>query len=250
MLLKLAQWIKHRILARYALEINAICMACLYDSDYYIINKKLIDTVMVDGYQYKWDKAQGLEGIYRKNSLLVKQTWPGDIVLSIGANIGAEAIPLSRIAKRVYAVEPISYNLLLGNIELNHARNITAYQVGLGATHGMEWITFNGTTKLTPIYPFKWFMKQAGGHVDYLCCDCEGPEWYIDIEDCKDIRAFWIEFHLRRKYYAHDLTKYHLWLDYWHSNGYEVAIRSNPLGSTEDFKVCFHVYAHVREAKG
>ena len=63
---------------------------------------------------------------------------PGDVVLEVGANIGAHTLPLARAvgtAGRVYAIEPQRslFQMLCANLALNDLQNVHVRQRGLGA---------------------------------------------------------------------------------------------------------------------
>jgi FkbM family methyltransferase len=65
----------------------------------------------------------------------------GDIVVEVGANIGAHTVDLSQIVGergRVYAFEPqrIVFQTLCANLALNQCVNVFAYQAGVGAEVG------------------------------------------------------------------------------------------------------------------
>lgn len=84
-----------------------------------------------------------LLGGFEVNTLNQYQTiiYPGDIVLDIGANIGAHTLPLAALvgdSGRVYSFEPTKYAFLkqLRNIDLNPGliHRITASQIMLTAT--------------------------------------------------------------------------------------------------------------------
>jgi FkbM family methyltransferase len=63
---------------------------------------------------------------------------PGDIVLDVGANIGALTIPFARMAGSVIAFEPQRgcHMLLSANIALNSLVNVIAYQYAVGNPEG------------------------------------------------------------------------------------------------------------------
>jgi FkbM family methyltransferase len=74
--------------------------------------------------------------------LLLKLIKPGDIVVEIGANIGADTVPLARAvgnAGRVLALEPqrIIYQMLCANLSINGIWNVEAYQRAAGAAEGV-----------------------------------------------------------------------------------------------------------------
>lgn len=65
----------------------------------------------------------------------------GDIILSIGANIGYYVIMFSKLigdTGQIYAVEPIvsNYHLLEKNVKLNKCKNIKLYRLALGDYNG------------------------------------------------------------------------------------------------------------------
>src|SRR5690606_26315714 len=59
---------------------------------------------------------------------------PTDLVIDVGANIGALTIPLARIAGQVLAFEPQRgcFELLVANKVLNNLTNIAAHQMAVG----------------------------------------------------------------------------------------------------------------------
>jgi FkbM family methyltransferase len=58
-----------------------------------------------------------------------------DVVVEIGANIGALTVPLSRRCKRVYAFEPQAENFLLlyHNLNRNQVLNVEAFKIAIGS---------------------------------------------------------------------------------------------------------------------
>lgn len=64
-----------------------------------------------------------------------------DIVIDIGANIGGFSIPASKKARHVYAVEPMTTEMLRENIWLNNVKNITVLDIALGngCENKIEW---------------------------------------------------------------------------------------------------------------
>lgn len=63
---------------------------------------------------------------------------PTDIVIEVGANVGALTVPLSRRCKRVLAFEPQpeNFELFLRNLKVNDVHNVDAFHVALGAFEG------------------------------------------------------------------------------------------------------------------
>ena len=83
-------------------------------------------------------------GVYDENVLRILMTMirPNDIVIDVGANIGAMTIPMAkRVAPRgqVYAFEPVGLNFyrLSANIAINDVHmNVVAVHAGVGSTDG------------------------------------------------------------------------------------------------------------------
>lgn len=60
-----------------------------------------------------------------------------DVVIEVGANIGALTVPLARRCKRVFAFEPQAENfsLLYHNLRVNDVPNVEAFKLAIGATN-------------------------------------------------------------------------------------------------------------------
>lgn len=61
------------------------------------------------------------------------------VVCDVGANIGAHTLAFSRLAKSVFAFEPVPlmFNALAGMIALNDLENVTCMQAGISDTDGV-----------------------------------------------------------------------------------------------------------------
>ncbi|HWQ96222.1 MAG TPA: FkbM family methyltransferase, partial [Candidatus Methylomirabilis sp.] len=115
-----------------------------------------------------------------------------DIVLDIGANVGAFSIFISNTVKQVYAVEPALPNVLKHNIKLNNIKNITVFEKALGDGElNIEW---RGKHKISG-NSLAEIIELCGGHIDVLKCDCEGGEWCIKSPELKGIRRIEMEVH-------------------------------------------------------
>lgn len=71
---------------------------------------------------------------------------PGTMVLDVGANLGAVAVPLARhvgAAGRVVAIEPQPsvYRLLCGNCAINDLHNVECINAAASSTHGAAMVT-------------------------------------------------------------------------------------------------------------
>jgi FkbM family methyltransferase len=156
-----------------------------------------------------------------------------DIVLDIGAHIGAFTLRAARLSDCVYALEPLFVDKLQENIQLNPelARNITIIEGALGDGNWLS-VEFVGRQKRILTYPLKQLIKKCGGHVDFIKIDCEGAEWLIQPEDLKGIRRIELEIHRKIKFpinerlieyieqhwnVTHDLKKYPMIGEYIHA---------------------------------
>jgi FkbM family methyltransferase len=116
-----------------------------------------------------------------------------DVVLDIGANVGAFCIRAARLSDRVTAVEPVTTELLLENIRLNDARvEVIRGALGCGMLAEISW---DGTKASVPTFTLRQIIGLAGG-CDFLKCDCEGAEWLIHPGDLEGIRRIEMELHL------------------------------------------------------
>lgn len=117
-----------------------------------------------------------------------------DIVLDIGANVGAFSLFISRMVKHVYAVEPMLTDILKQNVSLNKAGNITVLDEALGK--GMLEIPWVGCKPRKIMGKSLGDLIQVcGGHVDFLKMDCEGAEWSIEPHELAGIRRIEAEIH-------------------------------------------------------
>lgn len=118
---------------------------------------------------------------------------PEDYVLDIGANVGAFCMRAARFSRYVTAVEPVTADLLEGNVRLNHA-GIQIIRGALGNGHPTE-IVWDECRHTGPTYTLGSLIRMAGG-CDFLKCDCEGAEWLILPRDLDGIRRIEMELHL------------------------------------------------------
>jgi FkbM family methyltransferase len=111
------------------------------------------------------------------------------VVLDLGACVGGFTIRAAERCKHIYAVEPLYIDILKKNLELNHIRNCTIlpYAIGekrhkgtleYGRKKEVEYVTFGDI--LSMISP---------GPVDFMKCDIEGAEKYVDFNRIPNIEA-------------------------------------------------------------
>lgn len=116
-----------------------------------------------------------------------------DIVLDIGANIGAFTIPAARKAKKVYAVEPLYSDILLKNLTLSDIKNVKVFEIGLGETE--QNINYGGRNKTVKCITLGDIIRSCGEKINFLKIDCEGGEWCIKPEELEYIRRIEVEIH-------------------------------------------------------
>ena len=143
-----------------------------------------------------------------------------DTILDLGANIGSFSIPAAKIAKRVYAVEPLTVNLLRKNIELNALTNIDILEEGVGK-EGSREIEFLGLRKVCRTSTLSNILSRIG-RIDYIKIDIEGSEWLIDPSEFEGVRLVTGEVHL----YSRD-NNWAQWLDWFKYRGYSMDIRGS-----------------------
>lgn len=128
------------------------------------------------------------------NEYLIEDISSNDIVLDIGANIGAFSLFAAKKAKQVYAVEPLYSDILKKNLEMNAIKNVKILEIGLGRSALID-LSYCGRKKTVQCMPLSKIIDLCGEHVDFLKIDCEGSEWTIAPEELKGIRRIECEVH-------------------------------------------------------
>lgn len=122
---------------------------------------------------------------------------PDDIVLDLGANIGAFSLRAAKKCKHVYAVEPLYTDELNANIALNNLQDkITVIPCGVGRGDKIP-IRYQDREKIIQTYPLSEILTMAG-KISFLKCDIEGAEWSIRPEDLSGISRMEFEVHQGR----------------------------------------------------
>jgi FkbM family methyltransferase len=246
-MLKFLQKVKRHYLKNYKAQFNWLSVMLSFDDDEILkIPKDSIDYIIVDGMKYRFNNCS--EGIIRQNSELLNNIKHDDIALDIGAGLGDWTIPLSLKCKQVYAIEPIYTKELQENIDINAIKNIHFQRKALSSVNNAEQaVAFQGKNCLSSTITFDFLLKWCS-HVDFLRCDCEGGEWDIRPEQCKNIREMRFEFHIPRdKRQEHCYVKYYNWLQWFSTNHYQITVEKNKLQSTIDFKELYNVSASKQE---
>lgn len=140
-----------------------------------------------------------------------------DTILDLGANIGAFAIPASKLCKKMYAVEPVTLEELENNRELNGIRNITIlpYGVGSGIQH-FNFLSRERNAQCKTLSELRYDKK-----ISFVKMDIEGDEWIINPKEFRDVRVVTGEVHLTRN------NKWKEWLDWFRQNNYRVEVKGS-----------------------
>ncbi len=118
---------------------------------------------------------------------------PEDIVIDIGANVGAFCIRAAQYSDCVTAVEPVAWKVLYENIRLNKVQ-VRVIEGALGDGNPAE-ISWDEARVSVPTYTLRQIIGMSGG-CDFLKCDCEGGEWLMRPEDLAGIRRIEMELHI------------------------------------------------------
>jgi len=117
-----------------------------------------------------------------------------DIVMDIGANVGAFSIFVSKMVKHVYAVEPMTHEILIENIKLNKIENISVLKEALGKGYlTLKWQGYKQREVMCK--SLKTLFQLTGNNVTFLKLDCEGGEWSINKDELNNVRRIEAEVH-------------------------------------------------------
>ncbi|MCM2466263.1 FkbM family methyltransferase [Methanoculleus oceani] len=135
----------------------------------------------------------GADAVYVVGEYRFDDIRPEDVVLDLGANVGAFCIRAARRSQRVLAVEPILTEALRENVRTNGA-GVTVVDGALG-DGSVGRITWGGETVTVTTHTLGEIAAMAGG-CDFLKCDCEGAEWSIRPGDLDGVRRIEMELHV------------------------------------------------------
>ena len=140
----------------------------------------------------------------------------GDLVVDVGAHVGMFSIYASKLALKVYSVEPLAENFefLKENININKAENIYPFNVAMSGKTGDAEIFINSSSFAHSFYVQDGVQKKIKvptvsledfvvsnniNKIDFLKMDCEGAEYDIFFncpkEILKKIRKISMECH-------------------------------------------------------
>lgn len=193
-----------------------------YDPDYVAIKISNFDTIEVDG--CKWYVSDQINMNQRiKGNPWFEGVRDTDIVVDIGANIGAMTIPYAKIAKKVYAVEPLFSEELEANVSLNKLDNVEVIPFGIG-TEGWKQVEFDSKCAESPFITFRALKRQIGEQIDFLKMDGEGCEWGVEPPELKGIRELRMEFHIPRGKVEEYRKRYEEYIDWMKKEGYDIYV--------------------------
>jgi len=117
-----------------------------------------------------------------------------DVVLDIGANLGAFSIMVSNKAKRVWAVEPLFYSELGRNLYSNNVRDYMIQPCALGRAGQQVELEYHNRRNKVPCKALFQLITDCR-RVDFLKLDAEGGEYCISPWEIKGIRRIEAELH-------------------------------------------------------
>lgn len=191
-----------------------------YDENKVNIDNRLFDYIVISG--CKFPISTQLESVMKiQDNPWFYNLKSDDIVLDIGANIGAIALPAAMIAKKVWAVEPLYGDELRAGIKLNGFNNVNVIDYALGKDHTTVKLAFSEKEAFCECVSFAKLLEITG-EVTWIKIDCEGAEWALEPVWLTDIPEIRIEFHIlrgRRAECEQKLNEWHRWLK---NNKYKV----------------------------
>ena len=184
-----------------------------------VVHFENLDYVVVD--DCKFYASNQIDSIQRvKGNPWFANVRPTDVVMDVGANVGAITIPLAKVAKKVYAIEPVWHEELERNLKLNDLENVIVWVCGIGKALGTRAISFSSKENYVRVIPFQ-VIREKIEPIDFLKVDCEGCEWDIEPVELTGIREIRVEFHIRRGRKKQDYAKFREWEDWLTKSNYK-----------------------------
>lgn len=118
-----------------------------------------------------------------------------DVVIDVGANIGAFTVKVASKVKHVIAVEPLFFEELQNNVKLNNLDNVTCLPFALGTGDSFE-INFCNRRRKIQTMQYSDILARCPFMPTFMKIDCEGGEWAEYPADLtKGLRALEGEIH-------------------------------------------------------
>ncbi len=208
------RWVRHKNPA----VVRKILNMAYYNPENIVLNRDSFDYLAVDDCLFYMSNQ--IDSVQRvKGNPWFDNIREEDIVLDIGANIGAITIPLAKTAKQVYAVEPLFSDELKNNIRLNCLENVQVIDCGLGDDNTTEEIEYNTKNACCNLKSLSTILNITS-RVNFIKIDCEGAEWTIEPDQLNGVREIRMEFHIRRNNKRSDLKKLKAWEQWLGQNNY------------------------------
>jgi len=184
-----------------------------------------------------------IECLLSKSYTNYKEINQEDIIIDIGANIGAFSVYSCSIAKKgkIYCFEPEkdNFNLLKENIKLNGLSNIKAFNFAVGSKEEINKLFLSeSSSEHSVCFPAKAtgksvlvnfislekiFKDNCLSYCDFMKIDCEGCEYDVLFSASKKIlekiRYIALEFHDFKESYRYLKLK-----EYLEKNGFKVML--------------------------
>jgi len=116
------------------------------------------------------------------------------VVLDIGASVGGFTVMAAKRCRHIYAVEPLHTELLRENLKLNNISNCTVLEYAVGDREMLRELSFGRITKTVRFVTLNDILKMIPEKIDFMKCDIEGGEKYIDFSLFQNIEAEIHEF--------------------------------------------------------
>lgn len=189
-----------------------------------IDTKRIISVETKQGKFYYSPALQGFPDVFEQvEDYRIDDFGPDDVVIDLGANIGAFTVPVAKKVAHVYAVEPLFYRELEANVKLNGLDNVTVLPYALGSGEDFE-VSFCGETRVCKSLKYSDLVGLCGMQPNVLKTDCEGGEYAMLPEEFTPYDKIEGEFHSFD--YTGTKREPEKYLDMFKSLGYEYGYKS------------------------
>jgi hypothetical protein len=116
------------------------------------------------------------------------------VVLDLGASVGGFTVMAARRCRHIYAVEPLHGEILQENLKLNNVNNCTVLEYAIGNRKTMGELSFGRIIKTVSFVTLNDILEMIPEEIDFMKCDIEGGEKFVDFTLFKNIEAEMHEF--------------------------------------------------------